>query len=122
MRYGWPTISTTPQKRPRAARYPLVASVVLIDLESGRKTTERICNLSLFGCLVVPGDTSAVGTRVRIQITHNGEVFDALGRVMNSRPVTGIGVAFTKVEDHQQSVLEKWLAGLRYRKATPVKV
>src|SRR6516164_1539942 len=121
MRYGWPTNPTTPSKlgRPRATRYPFRASVVLIDLESGRTTVEKTGNLSLFGCLVVPGDVSPLGTRVRLQITHNGQAFEALGRVANTRPVEGIGIAFIKVEDHHQLVLEKWLAGLRSEHGHP---
>ena len=79
-------------ERPRAARYPFVANLTLTDLESGYKTTEKTWDLSLFGCHVVPGGVSPKGTRVRLQITHNGEVF---------------------VEDHYQLVLEKWLTELR---------
>ena len=99
--------------RPRAARYSLVASIELTDLESDRKTVEKTMDLSLFGCHVVPGNSSPAGKRLGLQITHNGEVFEALGRVVNVRPTTGIGIAFTKIELRQQAILEKWLAALR---------
>ena len=36
-------------ERPRAARYPLVTSVTLIDLESDHKTVATTRDLSLFG-------------------------------------------------------------------------
>ena len=100
-------------KRPRAARYPFMASVVLIDLESSRTSAERTSDLSLFGCQVVPGNSSPAGKRLRLQIPHNGEVFEAVGRVANVRPTTGIGIVFTKIELRQQLVLEEWLAELR---------
>jgi hypothetical protein len=100
-------------KRPRAARYPFMASVVLVDLESSRTSVERTSDVSLFGCHVVPGIVSQVGTQIRLQITHRGEVFEALGRVANVRPITGFGVVFTKVEGRYQLVLEKWLSELR---------
>jgi hypothetical protein len=99
--------------RPRAARYSFIASIELTDLESDHKTVEKTMDLSLFGCHVVPGNSSPTGKRLRLQITHNGEVFEAVGRVANVRPTMGIGIVFTKIELHQQVVLEKWLAELR---------
>ncbi|HXY26381.1 MAG TPA: PilZ domain-containing protein [Candidatus Acidoferrum sp.] len=99
--------------RPRAARYSFVASVTLTDLESGRLTQETTWDLSLFGCHVVPGNSVTVGSRVRVQIIHDGEVFEAQGRVMNARPVSGVGIAFIRVEEHYQVILDNWLAVLR---------
>jgi hypothetical protein len=118
MRYGrLLTEQSCPQglKRPRAARYPFVASVALIDLGSGHRTMARAWDLSLFGCRVLPSDPSSVGTRVRLQIIYNCEVFEALGRVAHMNPLTGIGIAFSRIDDHDQFVLEKWLAELRNR-------
>lgn len=100
-------------KRPRAARYPFVAAATLTDIESGRQTQESICDLSLFGCQVFPGNSTPAGTRVRIQIIHNGEAFEAWGRVTHVRSVAGVGIVFTKVEDRCQLVLDKWVAVLR---------
>jgi len=79
----------------------------MIHLKSGSKTTEKVWDLSLLGCRVLPRNTSRPGTRIRLQIIYNREVFKALGRVAHARPLTGIGIAFTKVEDHDQLVLEK---------------
>jgi hypothetical protein len=103
-------------KRPRAPRYPFVALATLTDLESGRQTQENTCDLSLFGCQVIPGNTTPTGTRVRIRIVHNGESLEALGRVTHVRDVMGVGIAFTRVEDHCQLVLDKWIAELRDKK------
>jgi len=100
-------------ERPRAARYSFAASVILTDLESGHQTQATTWDLSLFGCHVVPGNPTPVGTRVRVQIIHDGEVFEAQGRVMNARPITGVGIAFVRVEERYQSILDKWLAALR---------
>jgi len=121
MRYGWPIIDATPSKhkRPRAARYPFMASVVLFDLDSDRKTAlaARTSDVSVFGCLVAPGGASPIGARVRLQITYMREVFEAVGRVVHTRPLKGVGIAFTKVEHRHQLVLEKWLTELRRRKS-----
>lgn len=103
-------------ERPRAARYPFVASIELTDLESDRKTMEKTTDLSVFGCHVVPGNSSLTGTRIRLQITHRGKVFEAIARVTNVRPTTGIGIVFTKIEDHHQMILEGWIAELRDKK------
>jgi hypothetical protein len=123
MRYGWPVTAAIESKhrRPRAARYPFMASVVVFDLDSGRTTAERTSDLSLFGCLVAPGgakpaDAKPIGARVRLQITYMREVFEAAGRVIHTRAAKGVGIAFTKVEDRYVAVLERWLAELRSRK------
>jgi len=99
--------------RPLAARYSFVASATLTDLESGHQTQETTWDLSLLGCHVVPGDSVPVGARIRVQIIHDGEVFEAQGRVVNARPISGVGIAFIGVEEHCQLILDKWLAVLR---------
>jgi hypothetical protein len=95
-----------------------MASVMLFDLDSDGKTARaaRTSDLSAFGCLVVPGDTSPIGARVRLQITYMREVFEAVEPVIHTRQLKGLGIAFTKIEDHHQLVLEKWLTELRHRK------
>lgn len=103
-------------ERPRAARYPFVTDVTLTDLESSEKTIQKTRDLSLFGCRLVPGNSLSTGVRVRLQITHNGEVFEAFGRVVNTQANSGLGVFFTKVEERHQLILEKWIAELRKRR------
>lgn len=100
-------------QRPRATRYGLVASVTLTDLESGQQTQESTWDLSLFGCQVMPGSSSRIGTRVRVQIVHNGATFEALGRITHMRPLMGAGVVFTKIEEKHQLVLDEWIAAAR---------
>jgi len=104
-------------ERPRAARYHFIVAVTLTDLESGQQTQGTTWNLSLFGCQVMPGDFTRVGARVRIQIVHNGEAFEAQGRVTNLRPLMGAGIVFTKVEEPYQLILDKWLSALRDKKS-----
>ena len=100
-------------ERPRAARYPFVADVTLTDLESGEQSTQKTRDLSLFGFRLVPGNSVSTGARVRVQMVHKGEVFEAFARIANTRPNSELGVFFTKVEEHHQSILEKWIAELR---------
>ena len=53
------------------------------------------------------------GTKVRIKISHRSESLDALGRVAFVRPNAGMGIFFTRIEPHDQLVLDKWIAELR---------
>jgi GTPase SAR1 family protein len=55
----------------------------------------------------------ATGTRVRIRIAHRGANFAALGTVVYAGTNAGMGVAFTKIEQKDQLVLEKWIDELR---------
>ena len=99
--------------RPRAARYSFVANVTLTELASGRQSREQTWDLSLFGCHVVPGNCAPKGARVRVQIIHEGDAFEAQGTVINSRPISGVGIAFIKVEEKHRQILDTWIAALR---------
>ena len=97
----------------RASRYPFAASIELTDVRSERLLTARTMNLSLFGCYVHTTDPFPVGTKVSLRITHGGTNLAALGKVVHSKPNSGMGVAFTAIEPPSQAILEKWLASLR---------
>jgi len=103
-------------ERPRAARYSFVAKVNVIDLDSGSQAQESIQNLSLYGCQIAPRTPAPVGTKVRVQIFHNGEAFEAQGRVVNVQPFGAAGIVFTNVSERHQQVLDKWVAELRNKK------
>jgi hypothetical protein len=104
-------------ERPRAARYRFTVSVILTDLESGQQTRGTTWDLSLLGCQVMTGNFARIGARIRVQIIHRGEAFEAQGRVMNFRPLMGVGIGFTSIEEHHHLILDKWLAALRESKA-----
>ncbi len=100
-------------ERPRARRYPVVASIEITDVESEAQINYQTCDLSLFGCGMNTQKALPAGTRVRIRIVHTGANFVALGKVAHTGRSTRMGVVFTKIEPHQQLVLEKWVAELR---------
>jgi hypothetical protein len=99
-------------ERPRARRYPFVASIELVDMDSENETREQITNLSVFGCQIATQKPWTSGTKVRLRIIHRGAVFAAQGQVVNVR-LNSMGVVFTKMEQKDQEVLEKWLAAAR---------
>ena len=100
-------------ERPRARRYPLVATIEMTDVESETQVIEQTCDLSLFGCGVTTQKPLPAGARILIRIQHSGANFAALGKVAHAGRGARMGVVFTKIEPHQQSVLEKWVAELR---------
>ena len=109
-------------ERPRARRYAFVASIEITDVESETQLIEQTCDVSLFGCGVTTQDPLAAGTRILIRIQHGGTNFSAMGKVAHAGHGTRMGVVFTKIESHQQVVLEKWVGELREaRGVKPVK-
>ena len=109
-------------ERPRARRYTFVASIEMTDLESEVQLIKQTCDLSLFGCGVSTQDPLPPGTRILIRIQHAGANLAAMGKVAHAGHGTRMGVVFTKIEPHQQLVLEKWVAELREARGTkPVK-
>jgi hypothetical protein len=99
-------------ERPRARRYPFAASIDLVEMESESEIREQTTNLSIFGCQVTAQKPFAAGARVRLRILHHGAIFVALGQVVNVHK-NSMGVVFTKIEQKDQVVLEKWLAEAR---------
>lgn len=100
-------------ERPRARRYTFPANIELIDVDSERKIRERTSDLSLFGCQVKCQNPWPIGTKVRLKITYKGSAFTASGRIAHIRANSAMGVAFVRVEDKDQLVLERWMAELR---------
>lgn len=100
-------------ERPRARRYALVAYIEITDIDSEAEIRAQTSNLSLFGCSVKTKELLPRGTIVSVRIVHAGTTFTALGKVAYAGRSLGLGVAFTKIEPHQQSVLETWIAQLR---------
>lgn len=94
----------------------------MTDVESEAQLIEQTCDLSLFGCGVTTQDPLPAGTRILIRIQHGGANFSAMGKVAHAGHGTRMGVVFTKIEPHQQVVLEKWVAETREaRDVKPVK-
>ena len=82
-------------------------------MRSERLLTARTANLSLFGCYVYTSSSFPEGTKVSLRILHGGASFSAFGKVVQSKPNSGMGIAFTEIEETSQATLEKWLASLR---------
>lgn len=100
-------------EKPRARRYPLAASIEMVEMGSGMEVRGQTIDISTFGCRVNAVASWVVGTKIRLRIFYRGAVLSAAGSIANMRPNGAIGVAFSKLEDKQQLLLEKWLTDLR---------
>jgi hypothetical protein len=101
------------ERPPRARRYPFVATIELTDTHSETKIQERTSNLSLYGCRVETHKPFPTGAKVRIRIAHRSANFVALGRVSFTSSDGRMGIAFTRIEPNDQTILEKWISELR---------
>jgi PilZ domain-containing protein len=100
-------------ERPRARRYPFVASIELTDLQSETRIRGQFSDLSLFGCRVETENLLPTGTTLMLRIIHAGANFIALGKVAYALHRMGMGIGFTEIEPSNQLVFEKWIEQLR---------
>ena len=90
-----------------------MAGIHLTDLQSEKHLAAHIENLNLLGCFVETVTPFPKGTKVRLQISHAGANFTAIGKVAYSRTKAGMGITFITIEPKNQEVLDLWLADLR---------
>jgi hypothetical protein len=102
-------------ERRRACRYPFVASVELVDLQSDVQLQERVTDLALYGCGVTASKRLPVGTKLRVRITSKGCTFSALGKVVYAISDGDVGIVFTKTGPNDQMILDKWISELSDR-------
>jgi hypothetical protein len=102
-------------ERRRACRYPFVASVELVDLQSEVQLQERVTDLGLYGCGVTANKPLPVGIKLRVRITSKGSTFSAFGNVVYTTSNGDMGIVFAKTEPNDQMILEKWISELRDR-------
>ena len=105
---------TSVSSRPRALRQPLVAAIIVTDIDSEQQISSHTSDLSVHGSFVPTSTPLSPDTRVRIAIIHAGAKVAAFGRVVAAR-ANGMSIAFTKIEQHDQAILEQWLSKLRVR-------
>jgi hypothetical protein len=99
-------------KRARALRKPFVATIVVTDVVSERQVSARTSDLSVHGCFVPTSTPLNPGAKVQITIVHAGAKVSAFGRVASSR-VDGMGIGFIKIEQRDQTILERWISDMR---------
>jgi PilZ domain len=97
----------------RALRHPFVAGVHITDLQTEAKLAAHTEDISAYGCFIETIEPLAADTRIKMQITRNGQHMVADGKVAYSRPKAGMGVVFVSFEPGSLAILNKWLDDLR---------
>lgn len=88
----------------------MVLAAEVVELPRGAKLSARTADISRTDCYIDTLNPIPSGSQVRLRITHNDEVFEALGRVVYLSPGLGMGVAFGTIEPEQLARLDRWLA------------
>ena len=89
-----------------------MATVLITDLVSERQISAHTSNLSVHGCFVPTPTPLSLGVKVQLTIIYAGAKVVASGRVASAR-ADGMGIAFNKLEQNDQSVLDRWMSDLR---------
>jgi PilZ domain len=97
----------------RSPRYPFYASAEITELQTKTAVTARTSELSRHGCYMDMMNPFPLATRVKIQITHQDEIFEATGSVIYAQPNMGMGVSFEVAQPKEEATLEKWLQELQ---------
>lgn len=102
-------------KRPRARRYPLVATIEVTEVDAETQFVGLTSDVSVYGCAVnlrglnIKKNLMQKGKTVRVRIIRAGTNFAAIGKVAYANPGGEAGIAFTQVEPQHQAILEKWI-------------
>ncbi len=78
-------------------RYTFIATIEVIDANSGRQIVSATSNLSRYGCHVTTITPFLPGTSVKLTIKHQGITVECAGKVVYAISGEGMGVHFEKV-------------------------
>ena len=95
-------------ERRSAPRYPMVLAAQVLELPRGAKLSARTSDISRTGCYIDTLNRSPVGTKVRLRLTHNDEIFEAVGTVVYTSTSLGMGT-FTEITPEELVKLNRWL-------------
>lgn len=96
--------------RRASPRYPLILSAEVIEQASNTRLSARTSDVSRTGCYVDTLNPMPPGTLVRVLLTHDGETFESLAKIIYISPGLGMGVQFQEpVPSGQLALLDHWL-------------
>ena len=99
-------------ERRRNPRYPFMADVEIVDLESATTITARTSDFSRGGCYVDMLNPLPEDTLVRLRVTKWQQTFETQAKVVYSSVGMGMGLMFGALEVTQRAVVERWLTQL----------
>lgn len=96
----------------KSPRFPFIASVEVIEVQTDTRLKARTSDLSRQGCYVDTLNPLPNGTTLRLRFTHRDQQLDAVGRVVHSQPNMGMGVVFAEIATGNPPTLDMWLEEL----------
>lgn len=93
-------------------RYPLIATVDVVESASEMRLKGRISEISRKGCYVDVLNTLPAGTLVQLTISRDSGTFATPAKIIYVQAGMGMGVLFLDPPADQVAVLDAWLAEL----------
>src|ERR1700743_3738143 len=94
----------------RSPRFPFIAAAQVTETRTEARLAPRTTDISREGCYLDMLNPLPTGTRLKINVTHQNQQFDAVGRVVHSELNVGMGVKFEEIG--QRAVIDSWLPQL----------
>ena len=98
-------------ERREARRYAFICPAELIDIAGSTRVSARTADLSLRGCYIDTLNPFPLGTRVRLQLTKNGQRVEFRAKVTSSHMGSGMGLIFERLTPAQMDTVVSWLEG-----------
>jgi PilZ domain-containing protein len=102
---------TAVAERREARRYAFICPAELIDLAGSTRISARTADLSLRGCYIDTLNPFPPGTRVRLQLTKNGQRVEFRAKVTSCHMGSGMGLIFERLTPAQMDTVVSWLEG-----------
>jgi hypothetical protein len=108
-----PSVSKVPYHENRSVpRYPLIATVEILEAASEMRLSGRLSEISRKGCYVDVLNTLPAGTIIQLRVSRDQGTFVTAGKIIYVQEGMGMGVAFTDPAEEQMKILDAWLAEL----------
>jgi len=99
-------------ERRRNPRYPFIADVEILDLESGMTMTAHTSDFSRGGCYVDMLSPLPEHTVVKLRVTKWQQTLETQAKVVYSSVGMGMGLMFGAFDPAQRVIVEGWLTQL----------
>lgn len=106
------SVEASYRERRSVPRYPLIATVEVLESAHETHLSGRISEISRKGCYIDVLNPLPPGTAVRLWISRDEGTFETPGKIIYSHPGMGMGVFFLDTPNEQMQRLDKWLADL----------
>jgi hypothetical protein len=100
------------EERRQANRYTFSATAEVVEMVTGVRLSTRAADLSEKGCYLDSLNPFAIGAKVRVRIGWDGAELTCAAVVRDVLPGMGMGVAFTDLNDAQNSLIANWIEKL----------